>query len=155
MRYELTLLMAMLLTLISCKDRNTLNKLSGNYSGTLIQLRQNLLNGNLSNTSIDSFSISLSITDEVFERTNQLGSCPGEIIVDGELLTFDSDHCDCHCQCSPFIDCAGDIILGEYSHQWTGDLLTLNFEKQIDTVQMIGSDFLGFRHVKSMELIKE
>jgi len=155
MRYELLLLIAMLLTFNSCEDQNTLSKLNGTYSGVLIELKQNLLNGNLTSTEIDSFQIQLTISNETFERIFSQKICPGEISVDGEMITFDSSDCNCHCDCSPFEICDGDLILGEYLHHWSGNTLSLNYEIQKDTLRTIGNDYLGFRHVKDFTLEKE
>ena len=44
-------------------------------------------------------------------------------------MTFGGyDDCDCFCFCSPFVDCAGNVIFGTYNYIEEPDQLLLQYE---------------------------
>lgn len=56
---------------------------------------------------------------------NDSTTCFGEFTLTGSSFSFSSDECSCWCDCSPLVDCVGNILLGEYDAQTEGNELRI------------------------------
>jgi hypothetical protein len=90
--------------------------------------------------------IRLEITYPGFKKTrlNESDGCNGTVTILANELKFDGGDCGCWCDCSLFVDCGGDIILGTVQYEWKGDSLIMFQE----------SEYYFRRYIKKIDLVK-
>lgn len=80
----------------------------------------------------DKFSIDLNLDETPIPSSSNIsldGICEGELTWTTDEMTFGGyDDCDCFCFCSPFVDCAGNVIFGTYNYIEEPDQLLLQYE---------------------------
>jgi hypothetical protein len=80
----------------------------------------------------DKFSIDLQLDEVPTPFSSEVvldGICEGELTWTTDEMIFGGyDDCDCFCSCSPFIDCAGNVIFGTYNYTEESDQLLLQYE---------------------------
>ena len=94
--------------------------LEGNFRGILVWERQNSING-FSWGSTDTIPLDFSIDCTAFTH----GTCTGQVSISSDTITFESGGCECWCDCSPFVDCGGDLLLGTRPFSFNGDSLLM------------------------------
>ncbi len=108
--------------------------LDGDYQGILVRERQNSING-IPWGWTDTSEIDFSIACTVFMH----GTCTGQISTSSDTITFESGGCECWCDCSPFIDCGGDLLLGTRPFSFDGDSLLMWSEGGgVDSLSILG-----------------
>jgi len=142
------------LSYFSCdQEANITDPLDGNYNGFLITSREIFENEIFSQMTMDTFPISVSIENLEFERPGprQNLNCTGQVDVDGGNILFSSEECSCHCDCHPLIDCAGDLILGQFEYELEMDSLSMfsTFESTMSYSlnQCTSPDSVHYRYV--------
>lgn len=117
----------LLLTLfLSCKKQDfpeQNNTLNGSYVGAVIMNRAEGING-----SFNVFSDTTELHFEIDGAKFKNGNCIGDLTLIGtDSLRFMSNDCGCWCDCSPFVDCGGNILLGQRSYSFDGVNLKMNY----------------------------
>lgn len=109
MSKNLLSLFCVIFCFITSCDKSTIKT---SYIGT-IKIRSEY-NGNFS--AEQTYDIELEIEDNSFKRKleNSNRKCKGEVVWTNETIQFSSSNCPCHCDCSPCVDCSGDLILGKF-----------------------------------------
>jgi len=118
MKYLITTFSIFLLaTLIisSCSRKETIT----NYIGTISIIRETTnQNSPEQEPVIFEFSTEVAFTlqNGKLKRKNAEGNifCDGDYTLTNNKFEFSTDDCGCWCECNPNVDCAGDILIGEY-----------------------------------------
>ncbi|MEZ4963065.1 MAG: hypothetical protein R2830_24775 [Saprospiraceae bacterium] len=110
------------------------NTLNGDYSGILILDRQNAINGNGFGWK-DTFELQFSIKQSAFNE----GECIGQVVTKSDTISFQSNECSCYCDCAPWVDCGGNLLLGTRFFSFDGDSLLMWSEaSSTDTTSLPG-----------------
>lgn len=110
-----SILLLATLIISSCSRKEELT----DYTGTITEIRETT-NSNTPEEEpvIQEFSAEVAFVLEngKLKRKNTEGSifCEGDYTLTNNKFEFSTDDCGCWCACNPNIDCAGDILIGEY-----------------------------------------
>lgn len=108
--------------------------LNGDYVGQAIFHRQNSINGASAAWS-DTFQLQFSIDLPHFKWS----TCKGEVAIQTDTISFESGTCACWCDCNPYVDCGGNILLGSRFFSFDGDSLIMWSESgSVDTLSVPG-----------------
>ena len=134
MKYSIFAFSILCLFLSSCSKEETVTT---GYTGIITEIRETV-NSNMpeQDPTIQEFSaeVFFILEENKLKRQNLEGEvfCEGDYTLTDNKFEFSTDDCGCWCECSPVVDCAGDILIGEYEAEMVDGNIVLFFENTWD-----------------------
>lgn len=132
----------LVLSLLSCKkkEESIINSIYRGKAVQEIKMYSFNLNTGVKDSSVttNTEDIRMYATKDSFclLRSDGTKACAGKLSTRDTYITFESQACDCWCDCAPNIDCGGDPILGKHE--------LINFNNQELVFQTIHTNYGNF-----------
>lgn len=123
------------------KEQESNGALDGRYCVVYKVFTAPILDGVIGDTSLQEWIFDLTVLNDrfimPFDPTSDylwdIGkACSGIVEVDENQVSLTSNDCDCWCDCSPYIDCAGHPLLGRYTLESQDQNWFLSFEENYE-----------------------